>query len=287
MRLTLGRVTASAVVVGVGALSIATPVLADPGLGAVDCTQTPSPACELAAGTGGSGGTTGSIPEHDGPGAGRPGTGSQAGSADSTLASCSYRPSGYRPPGAAGSGAVPTGAWLDGVCSATGVIETPEYVVALTPAEIAQLARSQLRLPAPDIAASPASDQLVHLPTWLWLSSVWEPISATASVPGVSVTAIAVPILVTWVMGDGGTVTCQGPGSPFPAGSDPKSASPDCGYTYRTSSAGQRGEAFDVTATVTWTVTWSGAGQGGVFPNMTTAASASFRVAESQAITTG
>jgi hypothetical protein len=286
MRVTLRRITGVALVTGVGVLGIATPALADPGWGSVDCTQTPSPNCELGAGTGG---TTGSTPEPDEPGAGRPDSsaGSSVGSADPALASCGYRPSGYRPPGAAGSVAVPTGAWLDGVCSATGVIETPEYVVALTPAEIAQLARSQLRLPAPDIVASPASDQLVNLPTWLWLSSEWEPISATASVPGVSVTAIAAPISVTWSMGDGGTVTCHGPGSPFPAGSDPKSASPDCGYTYRTSSAGQRSEAFDVTATVTWTVTWSGAGQGGVFPNMTTAASASFRVAESQAITTG
>jgi hypothetical protein len=175
---------------------------------------------------------------------------------------------------------------LDGVCSATGVIETPVYA-ALTPADIAQLARSQLRLPAPAVAASPAADQLVNLPTWLWLSSAWEPISATASVPGVSVTATAVPMSVTWSMGDGGLVTCSGPGTPFPTGGDPKSASPDCGYTYRTSSAGLRGETFHVTATVAWTVTWAGAGESGVFPNMTTSASTAFRVAESQAVATG
>jgi len=175
---------------------------------------------------------------------------------------------------------------LDGVCSATGVIETPVYAT-LTPAEVAQLARRQLRLPAPDIAASPAADQLVNLPTWLWLSSVWEPISATASVPGISVTATAVPRSVTWSMGDGGTVTCNGPGTPYLAGADPASASPDCGYTYRRSSASQRDETFQVAATVAWTVTWSGGGESGTFPTMTTSATTAFRVAESQAVATG
>jgi hypothetical protein len=175
---------------------------------------------------------------------------------------------------------------LDGVCSATGVIETPLYVT-LTPAEVAQLARRQLRLPAPGIAASPAGDQLVNLPTWLWLSTAWEPVSATAAVPSISITATAAPTSVTWSMGDGGMVTCGGPGTPYPAGADPASASPDCGYTFRRSSAGQRGETYQVTATVAWTVTWSGAGDSGVFPTMTTSATTAFRVAESQAVATG
>ena len=157
-----------------------------------------------------------------------------------------------------------------------------------SPAELAAMARSQLRLPAPKINANPAGDQLVSLPTWLWLSSEsWGEISATASVPGVSVTAVARPTSVTWSMGDGGSVTCDSPGTAFPAGGDPRSASPDCGYTYRTSSAGQQADAFPVTATVRWTVTWSGAGQGGTFPNMTTSASTAMRVAESQGIATG
>jgi hypothetical protein len=63
--------------------------------------------------------------------------------------------------------------------------------------------------------------------------------------------------------------------------------SPTCGYTYRTSSAGQPDQAYPVSATVQWTVTWSGAGQAGAFPNMTTAATTAFRVAESQAVNVG
>ncbi|WP_435581607.1 hypothetical protein [Amycolatopsis thermoflava] len=194
----------------------------------------------------------------------------------------------------------PSGAWYVYKCTGPGFADTlyrppvwiadgqPGPVPLPSPAELAAQARNQLRLPTPKIKANPAGDQLVNLPTWLWLDrSSWGDVSATASVPGVSVTAVARPTSVTWSMGDGGSVTCTGPGSPFPAGVDPKSASPDCGYTYKTSSAGQRADAFPVTATVNWTVTWSGAGQGGTFPNMTTSALVAFRVAESQGIATG
>jgi hypothetical protein len=41
-----------------------------------------------------------------------------------------------------------------------------------------------------------------------------------------------------------------------------------------------------VTATVHWSVTWAGAGQGGVFPDLTTTATVPVPVAESQALTT-
>jgi hypothetical protein len=157
-----------------------------------------------------------------------------------------------------------------------------------SPAELAAQARNQLLLPIPKIKANPAGDQLVSLPTWMWLDpSSWGDVSATAAVPGVSVTAVAKPTSVTWSMGDGGSVTCTDPAHSSPPGGNPKSASPNCGHTYRTSSAGQRAEAFPVSATVNWTVTWSGAGQGGTFPNMTTTGNAAFRVAESQGIATG
>lgn len=156
-----------------------------------------------------------------------------------------------------------------------------------SPAELAQMARQQLRLIAPRIAVNPAGEQLVNLPTWLWLSGGWAPISATASVPGVSVTAVAAPTSVDWSMGDGSVVPCPGSGTPFVPGTDTRASSPDCGYTYRTSSASQPNQAFAVTATVHWRVSWSGAGQTGVFPDLTTSATAALRVAESQALNTG
>jgi hypothetical protein len=166
----------------------------------------------------------------------------------------------------------------------TGVIRNPTLVPQLTPVEVARLARAQLRLPKPTLAANPAAEQLVNLPTWLWLEDDWEDITATASVPGVVVTATARPSSVAWLTGDGESVTCEGPGTQYVDPDKPLSASPDCGHTYRRSSEGQPGNEYRVEATVHWSVTWSGAGQSGTFPDMTTTGATQFRVAESQAL---
>ncbi|MFC6867011.1 hypothetical protein [Haloechinothrix salitolerans] len=125
----------------------------------------------------------------------------------------------------------------------------------------------------------------MNLPTWLWLDrDQWRSQTATASVPGVSITATATPRSVTWSMGDGSTVKCRDAGTPFPPGGDSEAASPDCGHTYRQSSQGQTNNTYPVTATVHWTVRWSGARQGGTLPGLTTTSTASFAVAESQAL---
>ncbi|GAA4850038.1 hypothetical protein [Saccharopolyspora rosea] len=188
-----------------------------------------------------------------------------------------------------------SGAWYVYQCSGQGwrdslyrppiwIPNGPTPAPLPSPETLAQQAYSQLRLPSPQIHASPAQTQLVNLPTWLWMDPAqWRPQSATASVPGVSVTATAVPNSVTWSMGDGSTVTCPGPGTPFPSSADPRSAS-DCGHTYHHTSQGRPGNAYPVAATVNWTVTWSGAGTGGTFPNLTTTSTASFAVAEAQAL---
>jgi hypothetical protein len=130
--------------------------------------------------------------------------------------------------------------------------------------------------------------QLTNLPTWLWINPAeWVPESKTATVPGESVTATATPVSVTWHPGDGSTVTCQGAGTPYTSAANPAAASPDCGHTYTASSAGQPGGAFQATATITWDVTWQGAGgAGGALPPLFTTAAAAFRVAESQALNT-
>ncbi|PWK84517.1 hypothetical protein C8D88_108132 [Lentzea atacamensis] len=262
------------------------PALADV-YGNVDCRQSSAPECQLDAGTSGQGSNQANTIHKPG----------HTGSANDSAASefgCRYVQVDYKPPDGQPQG---PGGWFMVLCSPDGKdpdSHGPVWVPAgantqptMTPAQVAQLARKQLRLPAPSIAASPSGTQLVHLPMWLWLSSGWSPVSATASVPGVSVTATATPTSVSWSMGDGSTVTCTGAGTPYKAGTDPKAPSPDCGHVYRRSSASQPGQAYPVTATVHWTVTWSGAGQGGTFPDMTTAGNATFRVAESQALNNG
>ncbi|HJT04933.1 MAG TPA: hypothetical protein VJ757_15095 [Pseudonocardiaceae bacterium] len=190
------------------------------------------------------------------------------------------------------------GAWYVYKCDQAGLIDAlyraPVWIpdgqpgALASPAQLAEQARSQLLLPSPRIEANPVGEQLVNLPTWLWLDSAsWWPRSATALVPGVSVTAVARPTSVSWSMGDGTSVVCRGQGTPFPPGGNPSAASPDCGHTYHISSASQSGQAFPVTATVHWSVTWWGAGQRGTFPDLTTSASTQFRVAEAQALGTG
>ena len=141
-------------------------------------------------------------------------------------------------------------------------------------------AAGELTLPGPGIEAnpSPGVEQLVGVPTWLWLEGGWQPVAATAAVPGESVTATATPTSVAWSMGDGSAVDCAGPGTPYAAGDNPAAASPTCGHTYETPSVGQPDGAFEVTATITWSITWAGGGQAGTEPALTTTSRAAFGV---------
>ena len=190
------------------------------------------------------------------------------------------------------------GGWYDRMCydangnltlwTANAPIWLANPPPAVNPAVLARQAESMLTLPSAVIRVNPAGDQLVQLPTWLSLDPAsWRPQSATATVPGVSVTASATPTQAVWSMGDGSSVVCHGPGTPWTPGTDPMAASPDCGYKYRRSSAGAPGSAFTVSVTISWNVTWAGAGQGGTIPGLTTTGALPVRVAESQAVISG
>lgn len=157
------------------------------------------------------------------------------------------------------------------------------------PAILAQQAVSKLTLPSPQIESSPApsADQLVGLPIWLWLGrTAWQAAAATAAVPGESVTATATPVSVTWSFGDGTTLVCQGPGTPYAAADNPDQPSPTCGHTYITSSADQPDDAFSVSATVLWSVSWAGGGKTGTVPALRNAATTALRVADVQSLNT-
>ena len=70
-------------------------------------------------------------------------------------------------------------------------------------------------------------------------------------------TATAVPNLVTWNMGDGSQpLKCGDAGRPW-VSYYTDAAQTDCGYTYRTLSAGQPGGVFHITATISYFVTWT------------------------------
>lgn len=119
--------------------------------------------------------------------------------------------------GGAGTG---PGGWFEFVCGGPGTgggwawlsFNSPNAPPA--PVVLAWRALSRLNLPSPVIRVNPTGQQLVHLPTWLWLGAdSWRARSASAQVPGVAVTATATPQQVVWSMGDGMTVTCTGPGT--------------------------------------------------------------------------
>jgi len=160
----------------------------------------------------------------------------------------------------------------------------------VTPELLARQASRFLPLPAPEIHTNPPAErhQLVNLATVLWVGQAsWGTRTATARIPGLSVTVTAVPVTMTWTMGDGGRVVCGGPGTAF----DPArpARQPSCAYTYRRSSAGQPTGRFPVTATTTWQITWTASGNvtgGGTLPPLARSAQTALAVAEVQAINT-
>jgi hypothetical protein len=131
-----------------------------------------------------------------------------------------------------------------------------------------------IRGPSIGVAPNAGGTGLLGLPVWLWTAvtpETWGPISATAAVPGLSVTATARASQISWDMGDGHTVVCTNPGTPYNAAYG-IAASPTCGYPrlgdrpgtgYTRPSSTQPGGKYTVTGTTTWNVTWTGGGQAG------------------------
>lgn len=151
------------------------------------------------------------------------------------------------------------------------------------PAMLARLAASRLQLPPPELRLNPppSAPQLVMLPTWLWIAPPWwAPRSASVSVPGLTVTAVATPAEVRWETGDGAEVVCDA-GTPYDAAVDPEQPSPDCGHTYTRTSSDAPGGVFILRATVGWDVTWSGGAGGDSLGRLFSTATAEVEVVES------
>jgi hypothetical protein len=138
------------------------------------------------------------------------------------------------------------------------------------PRNVAQLAIDEMGLQAIDIGIAPKpgpdSVGLVGMPVWMWAKApndhTYGPMTASASAGGITVTATAKVLRITWDMGDGTAVTCRTAGTPYKASYGQK-RSPDCGHVYMTSSANQPDKSYTVTATSDWVITWAGAGQTG------------------------
>jgi len=168
--------------------------------------------------------------------------------------------------------------------------------VAANPNVVAARAEASIVLPAPTVHVNPAGFSVVNLPTWLAIDpTMWHSYEATATVDGVTATALATPQTVTWTMGDGDVVECDGPGTEFDSSPSADLQSTSCAYTYVRSSYGQPSDdgnpndgAYQVTATVTWKVTWTavGAPGGGPLPSLHTASTVAIRVEQVEAVGT-
>lgn len=161
------------------------------------------------------------------------------------------------------------------------------------PAVLAQQALAAMQLKAIEIGivpeATPGSMGLMGLPTWMWVDQPTEntygPISRTVAAGGISVTATAEVENIVWSMGDGRRVTCTTTGTPY-ADSYGRQSSPDCGYTYTRTSAGQPDGAYTVAATSSWTITWAGGGQTGTIDGISFTQEAQVQIGELQVIQT-
>ena len=209
---------------------------------------------------------------------------------------CTYTAGGPSVTASLGAGGPQPGQWVFPVCAGPGVLNpmppfwvtgaTPPaaVVVQVNPVVVAQHAAKQLGFGSPTIEMAPpdGSPQLVGVASWLWIDpGEWRTLSASATAGPVTTTATATPTKVVWHMGDGHSVTCDGPGTPYSA-SDP-SATTDCSYTWPGPGT------FTVTATVYWSVAWTAtgaAGGGNLGLQAGPPASMQVTVTESQAINT-
>jgi len=131
----------------------------------------------------------------------------------------------------------------------------------------------------------------VGAPMWLWIDSTdplqWGVHTLTASIGSASITATIKATQVQFDPGDGGKpVICKTPGTPRPFKRDDpldRHSPTNCEYVYpHTNVLGDKNSRYEVTAAVTWDVTWSATdGQSGTFTmTMVSAESPSIHVGE-------
>jgi hypothetical protein len=167
----------------------------------------------------------------------------------------------------------------------------PGAAVGPTPREVAQMAIKKMNLSAIDIGIAPEqgpdSIGLVGMPVWMWAKAPNEhtvgPITESASAGGITITAMAKVLHITWDMGDGTEVVCDTEGTPYKPEFGRKD-SPDCGHTYKLSSVRETDDAYTVTATSSWVITWAGAGQTGTIRLDGLNRSTQIRIGEAQVL---
>ena len=162
------------------------------------------------------------------------------------------------------------------------------------PRDLALMARERLPFPLPDVAFSPPLEDpddflLVQLPAWIWVRN-WTEVTRTATAGGVTATVMARPVRQVWDFRprvadretEGG---CDGPGTPYDPSRRPEEQSTECSFTFRHSSAGEPGAAYEAHLTVIYEVSWtSNIGAGGSLGTVPRTSVVPVRVGEQQAL---
>lgn len=165
------------------------------------------------------------------------------------------------------------------------IIVVPPLVPQADPGELALMARSRLPLPLPAARMSPDGDQTVNLESWLWVEN-WESQTRSATAGGVTAVVVATPVEQRWTFGSPSEKkVCTDAGTPYDLSRQPSEQSTNCSYMFRHSSAGQPGDAYRVTVTLVWHVTWtSNIGASGDLGFVSRTSTIPTRVAEHQAL---
>ncbi|MFE0791321.1 hypothetical protein [Streptomyces mutabilis] len=181
--------------------------------------------------------------------------------------------------------------WVD-----NGEAPPPQYEEAITSEILAALAYQHMQLPDTKVSLAPEETTKVNLPTWAWLDkAVFDEVQATATidVPGFTLqaTTTAKPVSLKLEPGtpDAETYPASGEcvinadgsiGEPYARGMADQT--PPCGIRYLRSSGDG---TFDLHATITWEIAWTGTGgAGGDLPDGTFGAAQAITVQEIQSV---
>jgi hypothetical protein len=171
------------------------------------------------------------------------------------------------------------------------VLQAGTGAPAVTPQELLAWASNELALPLPDVrtARPRGTEALVGLPEWFWIAPAqWHPVTAAVSAGGVWARVTARPAVLDIRSGDGGGMTCRGPGTAYDTRLPARAQHSTCAWTYDQPSAGLPGNRYQVSVTVTWTAAWHGSGgAGGTLPALARTLTFELAVGEAQALIQG
>jgi hypothetical protein len=169
----------------------------------------------------------------------------------------------------------------DGIERFEPVARPPGQPQAIDPRVAAQIVVKTMTFAAPHLGLSPyvqsaTQEGVVNVPIWMWVTdpgmTTTGPQTKRAVAGGVAIEATGTVDHIEWSMGDGTTITCKGPGTPFTrAMAEGKAlnevpASPTCGHKYRKTSTCAKSGSYQVTATTYWNIHWTSGGMEGDIP---------------------